>query len=134
MFEWINTNGPAMAAASAVMMVLGLVALPWVVLRLPTDALIRRNPLDVLGERHLALRITLFVVRNAIAVPLIVLGVIMLVTPGNGIVTIVLALILADFPDKFGIERKLLASRPVVGSLNWIRRKGGREEFLVSAD
>jgi hypothetical protein len=129
MIEWMKTHGPELALASAIMLVMGVVAVPWIILRLPKNALHRRNPLDVLGERHHVLRVTLFIVRNVVALPLFVLGVIMVVAPGQGILTIVLSLVLADFPGKFRIERRLLSAKPIVRALNWIRRKGHREEF-----
>ena len=129
MIEWVKANGEMLAAISAVMLALGVIAVPWITLRLPKDALIRRNPLDVLGDQHPVIRAALLVVRNLVALPLLILGVIMLVTPGQGILTIVLALVLADFPGKFQIERRVLGYPPIVKSLNWIRRKGHREEF-----
>ena len=112
MIEWMKTHGPELALVSAIMLVMGVVAVPWIILRLPTNALHRRNPLDVLGERHHVLRVTLFIVRNVVALPLFVLGVIMVVAPGQGILTIVLSLMLADFPGKFRIERRLLSAKP----------------------
>lgn len=132
MKEWIETNGPTLAVISAGMLLLGIIAVPWIILKLPEDALVRPNPLDVLGRRHPAIRIGFLVLRNAVAAPLFILGVIMLVAPGQGILTIVLALVLADFPGKYKIERRLFASKPILRSLNWIRRKGRRPEFRTS--
>ena len=134
MLEWINTNGPALALVSAAMLALGVVAVPWIILRLPTNALVRPNPLDKLGRLHPVLRVTLLVARNVVALPLFILGVVMLVTPGQGILTIVLALVLAEFPGKFRLERRLLRAKPIIDALNWIRRKGHRDEFKAPDD
>ena len=130
MWDWLTQHSVEIGLGSSLMLALGIVAVPWIVVRLPEDALQRPNPLETYRHRHPILRALLFVVRNAVGLVLLVLGAIMLVTPGQGILTILLALGLMDFPGKWRLEQAILGRESVYRSLNWIRRKGGRSDFL----
>ncbi len=71
-------------------------------------------------------------VRNTLGLVLVALGVAMLVLPGQGIITLILGLSLLDFPGKRLLFAWLLKRKAVQRTLNWIRRKQGREEFVFS--
>ena len=51
----------------------------------------------------------------------------MLVAPGQGLLTLAAALVLLDFPGKYRLERRLVTQKPVWKSINWLRRRAGRE-------
>ena len=53
-------------------------------------------------------------------------GIIMLVTPGQGIVTIVLGLFLMEFPGKRKLEVKLIHNDVTFKTLNWLRDKANK--------
>ena len=55
----------------------------------------------------------------------------MLITPGQGILTIIVGILLGDFPGKLRFERWLIAQAPVKQSLNWIRRKQKLADFII---
>jgi hypothetical protein len=74
--------------------------------------------------------VLIFVARNAVGLPLLVLGTVMLITPGQGLLTILLALGIMEFPGKWRLEHAILERRAVYRALNWIRRKGHRPAFL----
>ncbi len=71
-------------------------------------------------------------VRNTCALVLIALGLVMLVLPGQGLITLLLGLSLLDFPGKKLFFAWILRKKSVQSALNWLRRKQGREEFLFS--
>ena len=129
MWDWINAYGFEIALASGFMLLAGVVAVPWIVLRLPEDALQRPNPLDDFRHHHPVLRAIVFLTRNAVGLPLLMAGIVMLIAPGQGILTILLALWIMDFPGKWRFEHAILERPAVFKALNWIRRKGGRKPF-----
>jgi hypothetical protein len=49
----------------------------------------------------------------------------MLLLPGQGVLTILIGIVLLDFPGKYRLERWAVRHRPVYRSINWLRR--GRE-------
>ena len=61
----------------------------------------------------------------------ILAGTVMLVLPGQGIITMVVGVMLIDFPGKFRLERWLAARRPLMRALNWMRRRAGRPPLQV---
>ncbi|MDX2368998.1 MAG: hypothetical protein QNK36_11440 [Colwellia sp.] len=65
-----------------------------------------------------------------VGVFLLMCGVVMLVLPGQGLITIVIGLSLIPFPGKNKIEKYLLSQKSVRSSLNWIRIKANKEPFI----
>lgn len=65
------------------------------------------------------------IVRNMMAVIFILAGIVMLFTPGQGLLTILVGLGLSDFPGKFALERKIVRNEKIFNALNWIRKRTG---------
>jgi hypothetical protein len=57
---------------------------------------------------------------------LVLLGLLMLVTPGQGLLTLFIGLMLMNYPGKHALERWLVRRDGVMGGLNWLRRKGNQ--------
>ena len=47
----------------------------------------------------------------------------MLVLPGQGLLTILLGVTLLDFPGKFRMQKWVISRKGVLDSINWIRAK-----------
>ena len=60
--------------------------------------------------------------RNTVGLALTVAGIAMLVLPGQGLLTILLGLMLLEFPGKRRLEAALVSRPAVLDSLNWLRR------------
>jgi UPF0716 family protein affecting phage T7 exclusion len=117
-------------AGSLVMAVLTLVAVPWVVVRLPVDYFVRRRrEVWRRGPTHLPGALVFTLLKNLLGLLLVTLGAVMLVTPGQGILTLLVGLLLMNFPGKYWLERWLVTRRGVMRGMNWLRRKRGREPF-----
>lgn len=71
-------------------------------------------------------RISLRVLKNVIGVITIIAGLVMTITPGQGLVAILVGVILCDFPGKRKLERKLIARPLVLNTLNKIRSRFNR--------
>ncbi len=69
--------------------------------------------------------------KNLLGFILFIMGIFMLVLPGQGILTLLAALVLLDFPGKFLLLRWMARKDRVIRSLNWIRRKGDKEPFIT---
>ena len=103
---------------------------PWVVTRLPKDYFARtervvwRTSFDTP-----LLSLIISMLKNALGLLLVILGLIMLVTPGQGIVTLLIGLLLMNFPGKYHLERWLIMRPGVLRGLNWLRRRQGQLPF-----
>jgi len=117
-------------AASVAVSLLTPLAVGWAILQLPPDYFTRkkRRPLST-WEEHPIVRPLYLIGKNVLGFILIVSGIAMLVLPGQGLLTIVVGVVLMNFPGKFRLERWLATRRPVWRSLNWLRRKARKSEL-----
>jgi hypothetical protein len=115
-------------AVSLALLVLSPLAVAWVAIRLPRDYFTtkKRRPGRWL-KRYPALRPVVIVAKNLLGILLALAGLVMLVVPGQGLLTLVAGLMLVDFPGKYRLERWLATRPPVWRSINWLRRRAGRE-------
>ena len=56
-----------------------------------------------------------------------ILSIIMLFTPGQGILSIVLGIFLMEFPGKQKLEYKMIQHDPTFNAINWLRSKAGKD-------
>jgi hypothetical protein len=107
-----------------------LVGVPWVVARLPSDYFSRRRrSVWRLGAQQPLVKLIVGVAKNAFGALLVLLGIVMLVTPGQGVLTILIGLLLINFPGKYHLERWLVLRPGVFRALNWLRRRRGQAPF-----
>jgi len=134
MLEWIGLREETafwIAVASAAMAFSGLILVPLVVIWLPADHFARpRRAARERCERGW-LRLVGRAVKNALGLALLVLGAFMLVLPGQGVLTLLVAITLLDFPGKFRLERWAITRRGVMEAANWIRRKRGKDPLIL---
>jgi len=109
---------------SAVAFVATLVIVPMVLARMPKDYFVCEAPVR---RHHPVLR----ALKNVLGVALVLMGIAMLVLPGQGLLTIVLGLGLIDFPGRRRIEIAVIRRPNVIKSVNALRRKMGREPLEV---
>src|SRR5512140_3149386 len=108
LLTWLRGNEALLgwlAAASIATFVGSLIAVPWLVVRIPADyfAYGQRRPLPW-ADRHPLVRA-------------------LLVLPGQGILTIVIGILLLDFPGKRELERRVVARPAILRSINWLRQR-----------
>jgi len=126
--EWLVWMG----VASAVMFVASLVLIPILVIRMRADYFIRPpGEGAALAGRPPALRWTLLAIKNALGVVLLLLGIVMLLGPGQGVITIFLSLSLLNFPGKRRLEIKLLRLPGLLTAINRLRQRAGHEPVVL---
>jgi hypothetical protein len=134
-WEWAKSHPALLAWVSATSLVMFLatpVIVGWLVIRLPQDYFTRERQIAAdAWHRHPLLRPFVFVAKNLVGLVLLLAGLVMLVTPGQGLLTIVVGLTLIDFPGKLRCERWLATRPPVWQTVNWLRRRAGREELQL---
>lgn len=135
MLEWIQSHEPLMwwtAAVSAVMFVGSLIAIPILIIRLPVDYFTspKRHPAPW-KESHPVLRLVVLIVKNISGAVLVLAGIAMLLLPGQGLVSILIGVVLLDFPKKYALQRWIIRRKQVHRAINWIRRKGDRKPLEV---
>lgn len=104
-----------------------LIAVRWLVVRIPADYFAYEHvPRSRWADHHPVIRVAVVVIRNLVAYLLLAAGIAMLVLPGQGVITILTGLLLADYPGKRAAVRWVVARKPVLRALNWIRQRAGQ--------
>ena len=78
-------------------------------------------------------RAALLIGKNIFGVVFVLMGLAMLLLPGQGILTIVIGLVLIDFPGKYNLERWIVSRRAVLNSINWLRQRADRGPIVVES-
>jgi hypothetical protein len=121
-----------MGVASVVMFVGSLVLIPIMVVRMRADYFIHpRSDRAALAGSHPALRWMLLGLKNLMGFVLLVLGLAMLVGPGQGILTILVSLSLLNFPGKRRLEMQLLRVPGLLSAINRLRQRAGRDPVVL---
>lgn len=118
---------------SVVSFVGSLLAVPWLIGRMPVDYFMNFGQSRT-GQprRHPAVAALARGARNVLAVILLAAGFAMLFLPGQGLLTMFVGLCLLDFPGKDALILLLVGKAAVQKGLNWVRRKRGQPEFVFA--
>ncbi|MBI5849431.1 MAG: hypothetical protein HZB39_00095 [Planctomycetes bacterium] len=123
-----KTLAASLVGASVAMFVLGLVLANVLVVRMPADWFLRepraRHP-------HPAVHVAVLVGRNLLGAVLLLLGIAMLIGPGQGLLMILLAVGVLDFPGKRRLELLIVRRRPIHRAIDWLRRRAGKPPLLL---
>ena len=116
-----------LGASSILIFIMSILGISWFVAQIPEDyfLLSKRKP-SKWQERKPILRLVLLFGKNIIGFFLIIGGLLMLVLPGQGLLTIVTGLLLINYPGKYKLEQKLVTIPSVFRALNWIRVKANK--------
>ena len=86
---------------------------------------------SVQNSRYPLLKLLILITKNFFGILLLLSGILMLVLPGQGILTIITGLVFMDYPGKYAFERKLLKQKGVINSINWIRSRQSKPPLKV---
>jgi hypothetical protein len=115
---------------SLVGLVAMLIGIPWVVARLPQDYFNQpHREVWRFSANEPWYALVLGGLKNVLGALLLLLGVIMLVTPGQGLLTLLVGLLLMNFPGKYQLERWLVGRPGVLAALDWLRQRKGEPPF-----
>ena len=101
-------------------LLIGAVLTPLVVTHVPPDYFLHRRRHPESGS-YPFFNFILIAIKNAIGVAFVITGLLLLVLPGQGLITLLLGLMIMNYPGKFALERWLIRRPHVLSSLNWLR-------------
>jgi hypothetical protein len=131
-WQWLEGNTTLLGW----LFVLGIGSLVLTVLLLPMIA-VRLAPDHFLASRReLAVRggpvaLLVRIGKNVLGFVFLLAGIAMLVLPGQGLLTILIGLLMLDFPGKRALERRIVRRPAILGFLNRLRARHGRPPLLV---
>jgi len=128
-FAWVHENGfmlGALGLVGVVSLVATVLLLPFLVIRITPDYFRHgHREHDYAHDRHPVVHHTLVALKNVVGIVLILAGIAMLLLPGQGLLTLLVGLMLTDFPGKYQMEKRLVRQPGVLKAVNWLRGRAG---------
>ncbi|MGB6018680.1 MAG: PGPGW domain-containing protein [Sulfurimonadaceae bacterium] len=118
--------------SSLIVFIASIFFLPWLVTQIPSDYFShdrREHPKWML--LHPVLRYMILILKNVSGFVLLLAGIAMLVLPGQGLLSMLMGLMLMDYPGKFQLERKIVSQPKLLQLINWLRRKQKHPPLLL---
>ncbi len=131
--EFVFTYGEFAAwlgGLSLFLFIFTLVAIPLIIVSIPADYFVR-DPGSLAERRHPVLRLMGAFIKNFMGAVFIIAGFIMLFIPGQGLLTIMIGLMLMNFPGKRKLELRLIRNQRIREAVDWIRIKSKRPTLQV---
>ena len=129
-FAWFSNNPEiliGLGISSIFIFIISIIGISWFVAQIPEDYFLsaKRKPAKWI-ERKPILRLLILFGKNIVGLSLIFGGLLMIVLPGQGLLTIITGLLLINYPGKFKLEQKIVGIPSVFKTLNWIRIKANK--------
>ena len=136
MFDGISINESViwgLAIFSVISFVGTLMVIPVLVVRIPEDYFseTKRHRWEPWAHEHPVIRWSLLISKNILGYLFIMLGIAMLVLPGQGILTIIIGIMFINFPGKYRLERWAVTRPPVLKAINSLRRRAGHAPLIT---
>ena len=112
---------------------ISLAIVSFIMVKIPPDYFHKDRPRVLWAKQHPIVRLLGILGKNVLGVVLVVLGVLMSVpgVPGQGILTILLGIMLLDFPGKRNLEHKLVSRPQVLKTINKLRHRFGKPSLVL---
>lgn len=136
LIDWFRDHSSLiywLAVFSVVAFIGTLVSIPALVIHIPADYFLHeKRPPAGSTDSGLLQHLLLKGVKNFIGVLFVMAGLVMLVLPGQGLLTILIGLMLMNFPGKYALQRTLISQKPVLAAVNRLRSRAGRPPIEIS--
>jgi archaellum biogenesis protein FlaJ (TadC family) len=115
---------------SLITLFFSLVIIPIFIIRMPHDYFVYEQRRNIVRKKdNIIIRILCIGIKNILGALFIFTGLLMLVLPGQGILTILIGLMIMNFPGKYRFEKRLIQYPAIYRAINWIRLKAHRKQL-----
>ena len=133
-FSYILQNNQIflyISGLSTIFFLLSLLGLSWLISIIPHNYFVDKKRVSLIKMKNPLMWLPIIIIKNSIGLVLILFGILMLILPGQGVLTIITGLIFLDYPGKFRFERSLVRNKLILNSMNWIRRKLDKPDLII---
>ena len=117
--------------ATVVTFILSYALIVYGMVKIPADYFSSTYVKNIDRNKHFSVRWAAFIVKNVVGFILIIAGIIMIFTPGPGVPTILLGLIMMDIPGKRPLEAKLIQRPTVLSAINQLRARYKKPPLIM---
>ena len=133
--QYVSTDTLIWLTALSVVFFVGtLIAIPFILVRLPADYFDIRVPRPWMQNHHPVLRIAGHIVKNAAGAVFVFAGFLMLFLPGQGVLTMLIGISMLDFPGKRKLEAKMIGQATVLSVINKMRKHRGKPPLVLAPE
>lgn len=131
--QWVPINIlVGLTAASVIGFIGSLIAIPWILIRLPSDYFDMRVPRYWMKDHHPVLRTIGLIVKNIAGSIFLIAGFFMLFLPGQGLLTMLIGISFMDFPNKRKLEARIVGQPVFFKAINAMRQKFNKLPLTLS--
>lgn len=130
--HWISVDVlVSLTVASVIGFVGSLIAIPWILIRLPSDYFDMRVPRHWMKDHHPVLRVIGFIIKNILGMVFFLAGFLMLFLPGQGLLTMLIGISFMDFPNKRRLEARIVGQRTIFNAINAMRQRFNKPPLIL---
>ena len=120
----------SLVGLSILMLIVSIIGVGWFISQIPEDYFIHeKRQSDNWKKYSPEARIVIIVAKNILGVTMLISGLLLLILPGQGVLTMIIGLLLIDYPGKFKLEQKIIAIPSIFKTLNWFRAKSNKSHL-----
>ena len=137
LMQFISVRGVALGVLLFILtFTVSLAGVTIILIKIPPNYFREDYPRDLWRDRHKAIRLVGMIGKNLLGAILVVLGIIMSLpgVPGQGVLTILLGVMLLDFPGKRQLEYRLISRPSVLRAVNKVRERFGKPALVLEGD
>ena len=117
--------------SSIAILVISALSIGYFIKKIPYDYFLNdKRGMSRYKDNNPILWIITLALKNLVGYCLILGGILMLVLPGQGLLTILVGLMLSDYPGKFKLEKRIIKTSLVLKTVNWYRAKSGIQPII----
>lgn len=131
-WTWRHVLFGALIFVASFLFNLAIVSL--ILVKLPADHFSKNRKTKFWDGPNPALNAAKVIGKNLLGIVLVALGVVLSLPgiPGQGLLTILLGVMLLDFPGRDRLEQKLLSKPSIVNTINRLRGRFGKPPLVLS--
>ncbi len=131
--QYVSTETLVTLTVLSIVFFIGsLIAIPFILVRLPTDFFDTRVPRRWMEHHNPVLRSLGYLAKNVVGAIFLFAGFLMLFLPGQGILTMLIGITMLDFPGKRKLEAKMIGQPTVLNAINNMREKFGKPPLTIA--
>ena len=120
-----------LGVSSLVILMISALSIGFFIKKIPYDYFLNdKRGVSDYKDRNPVLWLITLALKNFIGYCLILGGILMLVLPGQGLLTILVGLMLSDYPGKFKLEKRIIQTGFILRTVNWYRKKSGIQAII----
>ncbi|MBN2279161.1 MAG: hypothetical protein JXQ65_01125 [Candidatus Marinimicrobia bacterium] len=105
-----------------------IILIPFLIINLSPDYFSGKKK-SLYLYKHPLIRYIILILKNVMGFLLIIMGIVMLFIPGQGLLSIAIGLLFINFPGKKKLEYKFFTNAKIASVINHIRSRAGKNEI-----